>query len=337
MSSSRDSRPSWSLRVYAWLLGAYPPAFRDEYGDEMLGVFRDSLVTARREQGATGAVSVWIRALADLAVNVPGERGWGIGSVRGIVPPTLWLVAGLFLGVGVIGILSIGLPFLIAGTLLAGWSGRRFGSRGSWAILAGFGLGPAALLTHTLVTTSSGCTPNTGGGYSCTQIPDSYSVLAVFFGSVAFLGLAGPLLAGRPRIERTAGALAGLACLMWPVPITFWSHPVGQACGGTGTVACHSIMAPALWTSGQYGDIALDFLWAIAAGLAIAALAYAHSVRHDRYTFRALWVIAFLLTIYGAPTISLGPVLFLPGSLALIAALAGRSRKTSSRQPPATA
>jgi hypothetical protein len=75
-----------SERVYRWLLAAYPPAFRKEYGREMTMVFRDR----RREVAAVGgsAVGFWAEMVADvvrsaLPLRVEAlDRGAGDTTLR---------------------------------------------------------------------------------------------------------------------------------------------------------------------------------------------------------------------------------------------------------------
>ena len=56
-----------SVRVYEWLIRAYPPSFRSEYGDEMPQVFRELATDALRQRGAIGLTTTWFRVLGDLA------------------------------------------------------------------------------------------------------------------------------------------------------------------------------------------------------------------------------------------------------------------------------
>ena len=54
-------------RVYRRLLRLYPRDFSDDYGDEMVGLYRD------RVHGE-GATSVWLALVADLARTAPREQ-----------------------------------------------------------------------------------------------------------------------------------------------------------------------------------------------------------------------------------------------------------------------
>jgi hypothetical protein len=60
-----------SLWAYRLLLRAYPPQFRQEYGDEMLRLFRDSLLDGGYQRGLIG---VWAHILLDLLITAPQER-----------------------------------------------------------------------------------------------------------------------------------------------------------------------------------------------------------------------------------------------------------------------
>jgi len=130
-----------------------------------------------------------------------------------------WAVGGSLAGFGLIGILSIGFPFLLAGLAMLVFAILKAGARGAWAGVVGFGAVPAlVLLAHIaadLLTADWSCSSVSWGnsGYSsgsvtlapgeesitCTTIPGSYIVLLVIVGSIASLGAALRLLRGRGR------------------------------------------------------------------------------------------------------------------------------------------
>src|SRR5919108_6444362 len=56
--------------IYAWLLRLYPSHFREEYGEEILQLFRDR---ARDETGFLRRLKLWLDLVADLAISVPRE------------------------------------------------------------------------------------------------------------------------------------------------------------------------------------------------------------------------------------------------------------------------
>ena len=71
-----------TARLYGALLWLYPPSLRQEYGGDMLQLFRDTL---RREitcAGPPGAVRAWGPALADLAVSLPREWRRELSNLR---------------------------------------------------------------------------------------------------------------------------------------------------------------------------------------------------------------------------------------------------------------
>jgi len=111
-----------------------------------------------------------------------------------------WIVAGALIGFGVIGILSIGLPFLLIGLGMVVYGIIRFRARGFWAALIGFGTLPAFILIVDIITAPPPCNgqplvlPPNASSVSCGYIPTSYYILAVFFGAIALLGMAWPLL-----------------------------------------------------------------------------------------------------------------------------------------------
>lgn len=55
---------------YRLLLAAYPASFRDEYGEAMVQLFRDTARDAYRRRGLLGLSAMWLRTLADLASSV---------------------------------------------------------------------------------------------------------------------------------------------------------------------------------------------------------------------------------------------------------------------------
>lgn len=112
-----------SLALYRWLLRAYPPSFRERYGDEMARVFRDLARDAWHARGWSGLAEFWIRAILDLLANAMRERVRAAARLR---PADIllwefpeWIVA----PVKVIGILA----FMLLGWLLvfAVWAGAQ--------------------------------------------------------------------------------------------------------------------------------------------------------------------------------------------------------------------
>ena len=117
-----------------------------------------------------------------------------------------WLLTGAVIGFGVIAILSIGLPFVILGLLLVAFGAVRLGIREIWAAVVGLGGLPAAILLWDVTSGPWLCETQGGGStslpnvsyYTCVDTPvgllTTYQVLAFWFGVVALLGLAWPLL-----------------------------------------------------------------------------------------------------------------------------------------------
>jgi hypothetical protein len=63
-----------SLSLYRLLLAAYPAAFRQEYGEAMVQLFRDTALDGYRQRGPWGLLAVWVRTLVDLAVSVGRQQ-----------------------------------------------------------------------------------------------------------------------------------------------------------------------------------------------------------------------------------------------------------------------
>lgn len=61
---------TFSVSLYRLLLAAYPAAFRDEYGEAMVQLFRDTTLDAYRRRGLLGLSALWLRTLADFTSSV---------------------------------------------------------------------------------------------------------------------------------------------------------------------------------------------------------------------------------------------------------------------------
>lgn len=60
----------YSVALYRFLLAAYPAAFRNEYGEAMVQLFRDTAREAYRRGGSLSLVAVWLQTLADFTISV---------------------------------------------------------------------------------------------------------------------------------------------------------------------------------------------------------------------------------------------------------------------------
>ncbi|MEJ2599384.1 MAG: hypothetical protein P8Z00_13700 [Anaerolineales bacterium] len=63
-----------SVRIYQVLLVAYPTKFQQEYGAEMLQVFRDCCLRAFRQSGTNGMLKLWAIALFDFLHSLIEEH-----------------------------------------------------------------------------------------------------------------------------------------------------------------------------------------------------------------------------------------------------------------------
>jgi hypothetical protein len=81
-----------SVRLYSLLLSAYPKAFKRDYSQSMLQVFRDCCRDVYIRDGAFGLMSLWMRTLGDLAMSVPKERA-AIGTARPAAVRTRLVIA----------------------------------------------------------------------------------------------------------------------------------------------------------------------------------------------------------------------------------------------------
>lgn len=65
---------AFSVSVYRFLLAAYPKEFRQEYGEDMLQVFRDCTLRAYSQGRAYGVFRLWAVTLLDFAISVIEEH-----------------------------------------------------------------------------------------------------------------------------------------------------------------------------------------------------------------------------------------------------------------------
>ena len=121
-----------------------------------------------------------------------------------------WVMAGGLIGFGLIGILSIGFPFLLVGLAMVIYGVIRRWVDTVWAAFVGFGILPALFLLYDLITAPLPCPPQglslppNAASLSCGSIPGRYAVLVVIFGVIALAGGIWPLL----RRLRTRNASA---------------------------------------------------------------------------------------------------------------------------------
>ena len=116
-----------------------------------------------------------------------------------------WLVTGAVVGFGLIGLMTIGFPFLIVGMVLCAVGVWKPGTGGNWAFLIGLGGLPALILIADITATAltalnpycsgdlySGriAVPPGEGPVTCSFVPASYYVMFVISVAVALSGLA---------------------------------------------------------------------------------------------------------------------------------------------------
>lgn len=75
IQNSPDITPvARSVKVYRLLLNAYPAKFQQEYGLEMVQVFKDCCLRTLRQGGTNGIVQLWAVTLLDLIQSVISEH-----------------------------------------------------------------------------------------------------------------------------------------------------------------------------------------------------------------------------------------------------------------------
>ena len=130
--------------------------------------------------------------------------------MRNRAGPLYWVAAGAAVGFGLIGLMTIGFPFLIAGLVMAVVGVWRPGIGGAWGILVGFGGLPALVfLSHMIEGARTALNPYCAeqgpatllpppaSPVECAYIPGSYYVMFAIFAAIALLGVALGLFARR--------------------------------------------------------------------------------------------------------------------------------------------
>jgi hypothetical protein len=126
--------------------------------------------------------------------------------MREKVAPFYWAAAGALAGFGLIGLMTIGAPFLLAGAVLALVGLPLLRTKGIWALFVGFGGLPALVfLLHIFNGVRTALNPycaQPGGpgmpgaptpgpvSISCSFVPASYYVMFAVFAAVALFGVA---------------------------------------------------------------------------------------------------------------------------------------------------
>lgn len=169
MINKSINRPivAFSVRVYQFLLVAYPAQFKQEYGSKMVEVFRDCCLRTIRQSGMNGMPRLWLSTLIDLAQSVISEHiqketqmkqemkpedirraGWAL--ILGAIS----FVLGVFLAIteysngnwslfALLSLVFVSLPLLVFGVLgLRNRYGEEMGDFGKNVLMAGAILGP---------------------------------------------------------------------------------------------------------------------------------------------------------------------------------------------------
>ena len=160
---------SFSVRVYQALLSAYPTKFQEEYGSQMVQVFRDCCLRAARQEGTNGMARLWVFTLFDLIQSVISEHAHKeIEMKKEMKPEDIRMAGGAFIwgavafvlgmlsmamggaaywGVSMILITFLSMPLLVVGVLaLRNRYGHQVGGFGKNILLAGAVLGPLMTL-----------------------------------------------------------------------------------------------------------------------------------------------------------------------------------------------
>ena len=131
-----------------------------------------------------------------------------------------WAIAGGFVGFGLIGILTIGYPFLVVGVIMTVLGAIKIGPRHAWAALMGFGIVPAMFLSVSVADVFFFADPSCSGIFwgnsvsgsvsgsvsvapgqesiTCSAVPGSYLIMLAAFLIIALSGLGWRFFQGSP-------------------------------------------------------------------------------------------------------------------------------------------
>ena len=122
--------------------------------------------------------------------------------MRGRAGALYWIATGAVMGFGLIGVMTIGLPFLVAGLVLALVGLWKPGWSGAWGLLVGIGGLPALVfLSHMIQGLRTALNPYCAqqgpgtnmppppGLVECAFVPVSYYVMFAIFTAIALAGV----------------------------------------------------------------------------------------------------------------------------------------------------
>ena len=167
---------AFSVRAYQLLLIAYPPQFQQEYGLQMVEVFRDCCLRTIRQRGMSGMPKLWLSTLLDLVQSIVTEHlqketqmkkemkpedirraGWAI--IVGAISFVLSIFLAILQGsdgslIALLLLVFASLPLLVFGVLgLRNRYGERTSSFGRSILLMGAILGPVTSIIGFLLMT----------------------------------------------------------------------------------------------------------------------------------------------------------------------------------------
>lgn len=251
-----DDHVERSARAYRRLLVAYPSAFRDEYGDDLVQSFRDLLLFSADGRG------VWWRTVRDLFTSAAKERNSAMWGGRGPFASVVFIVLAAAIAVGVFGTrfralllpvgLLIALPAFGVTRLRRAWVVRRTtGESVTGAVVVGVAsFVPGALFLLAIgpdrafwIAAATGLTLIVG------------SAVGVIWAITTLIASARNRVAEHSRKRAVLVLVAGVVALGMIAGGSYNSYRRSQGPPGDHSVANASAETRALWNAAGAGDV----------------------------------------------------------------------------------
>lgn len=120
----------WSCRCYNALLLLYPAEFRVRFGREMAQVFMDCCRDEAATGGSGGIALVGLRAVMDLVLSIPRERGRALLDAGDLQGPVTGMIDSIVI------LMIIGFHLFAGGTAIAAYMGQQYRTPADFVLMA---------------------------------------------------------------------------------------------------------------------------------------------------------------------------------------------------------